>query len=89
MLCVSVQPLNSDNLPSLLVPTTLLVAFEASPLTCAVCPLCVRVQLLDNNYLPGLLKWVPEENIPDWLGGKSKGTLVDDVGPWSDSQVRK
>lgn len=24
------------------------------------------------------------ENLPEWLGGTSKGTLLDDVGPWSD-----
>lgn len=27
------------------------------------------------------------ENLPVWLGGKSKGTLLDDVGPWSDAEV--
>jgi hypothetical protein len=27
---------------------------------------------------------VDPDNLPEWLGGRSKGTLLDDVGPWSD-----
>jgi len=30
---------------------------------------------------------VDAENLPVWLGGRSKGTLLDDVGPWSDPEV--
>lgn len=37
--------------------------------------------------MPALEKWVARENIPTFLGGKSAGTLVDDVGPWSDSEL--
>lgn len=33
------------------------------------------------------MEWVDEENLPEWLGGKSKGTLLDDRGPWSDPDV--
>lgn len=28
-----------------------------------------------------------EANLPDWLGGKSTGTLIDDIGPWSDLEL--
>jgi len=30
---------------------------------------------------------VDKEALPDWLGGESKGTLIDDVGPWSDPKL--
>lgn len=30
--------------------------------------------------MPSLLKWIDIENIPEFLGGKSKGSLLDDVG---------
>ena len=45
------------------------------------------IQILGHNYMEALTKWVDIESIPDWLGGKSKGTLVDDVGPWSDPSI--
>lgn len=88
-------------------------------------------QICGTNYTQDLLQWVDAENLPDWLGGKSKarhtppqrrpsrrgrwqfgvagcgqcwrrrqpfltppsrapapqGTLLDDVGPWSDPEV--
>ena len=34
--------------------------------------------------MPALLKWIDEENLPTYLGGKSKATLLDDSGPWND-----
>lgn len=37
--------------------------------------------------MEALTKWVDIENIPDWLGGKSQGQLVDDIGPWSDMEL--
>ena len=42
---------------------------------------------MDTNYLPAVLKWVEMDALPDWLGGTSKGTLLDDVGPWSDPKL--
>ncbi|KXZ52791.1 hypothetical protein GPECTOR_8g179 [Gonium pectorale] len=46
-----------------------------------------KIELLGPNYMEGLLKHVDIESIPDFLGGKSKGSLLDDVGPWSDKQL--
>jgi len=43
-----------------------------------------KIEILGTDYVPGLLKHVDVESLPDWLGGKSKGSLIDDVGPWSD-----
>jgi hypothetical protein len=45
------------------------------------------LQICQTNYVKDLLEWVAPENLPDWLGGQSKGTLIDDVGPWSDPDV--
>ena len=39
-----------------------------------------------KDYLPALLEWIDIENIPEYLGGKSHGTLVDDLGPWKDPE---
>lgn len=45
------------------------------------------LQICQSNYKEDLLKWVAPENLPEWLGGTSKGTLLDDCGPWSDPDV--
>lgn len=42
------------------------------------------VQILGTDYLQAVLRWVDSENLPEWLGGTSHGSLLDDVGPWSD-----
>ena len=34
-----------------------------------------------------LLKYIDIENIPEYLGGKSKNSLIDDAGPWNDPIV--
>ncbi|KAF5839566.1 CRAL-TRIO domain-containing protein [Dunaliella salina] len=46
-----------------------------------------KIEILDSNYLPAVLKWVDKESLPDWLGGSSHGTLIEDVGPWSDDKL--
>lgn len=46
-----------------------------------------KIEICSTDYMPELLKWVDIENIPEYLGGKSKGTLLDDVGPWSDKKL--
>ena len=43
-----------------------------------------RTQVCPKDYLPALLKWIDEDNLPTYLGGKSKATLLDDSGPWND-----
>ena len=42
-------------------------------------------QILGTDYKKGLLNWIDEENIPKYLGGLSEGSLLDDLGPWSDT----
>ncbi|KDD73627.1 CRAL/TRIO domain-containing protein, partial [Helicosporidium sp. ATCC 50920] len=46
-----------------------------------------KIHVASSNYMPDLLKWVDEDSIPAYLGGKSKGSLVDDIGPWQDPAV--
>lgn len=45
------------------------------------------LQICQSDYKKDLLEWIDADNLPDWLGGRSKGTLLDDVGPWSDADV--
>mmetsp|Transcript_38738 Transcript_38738/g.86147 ORF Transcript_38738/g.86147 Transcript_38738/m.86147 type:complete len:516 (+) Transcript_38738:123-1670(+) len=48
-----------------------------------------KIEILGSNYIDAVRKWVDNENIPDWLGGASSGSLLDDVGPWSDPELVK
>ena len=50
--------------------------------------LCTCVsQLVGTSYQAILLKHVDKENLPEYLGGTSKATLLDDVGPWQDQAI--
>ena len=46
-----------------------------------------KIQICGTDYASELLEWVDADNLPVWLGGRSKGTLLDDAGPWSDPEV--
>ncbi|GFR43959.1 hypothetical protein Agub_g5102 [Astrephomene gubernaculifera] len=46
-----------------------------------------KIEILGSNYMDALQKHVDIECIPEWLGGKSHGTLLDDVGPWSNPEL--
>lgn len=37
-----------------------------------------------RDYTPTLLQYISRENLPEYLGGGSKATLLDDAGPWND-----
>lgn len=45
------------------------------------------MQLHGSNFQPTLLKYIAEENLPEYLGGSSKATLLDDAGPWQDPDL--
>ena len=47
-----------------------------------------KIQVCSSDYLSELTRWVAPENIPQYLGGKSQGSLLDDVGPWHDEALR-
>ncbi|KAL4423645.1 hypothetical protein ABPG75_000946 [Micractinium tetrahymenae] len=46
-----------------------------------------KIEVAPSDYMKLLLKYVDAENIPEYLGGKSKGSLIDDVGPWKDPAI--
>lgn len=45
------------------------------------------MQLVGTNYQQHLLKYVERDNLPEYLGGTSKSTLLDDVGPWQQQNL--
>ena len=45
------------------------------------------VQVCPKDYRPTLLKYVDPECLPEYLGGTSKHTLLDDAGPWHDPKI--
>ncbi len=48
-----------------------------------------KIHVCPSDYMPELTRWVDPENIPSYLGGKSQGSLLDDVGPWHDAAIKK
>lgn len=46
-----------------------------------------KIEVCPSNYLPVLTKWVDLDSIPTYLGGKSSGSLIDDIGPWNDPEL--
>ena len=42
-----------------------------------------KIKVLGGSYLPTLLEFVEEENLPDFLGGKNTEKFPSDRGPWS------
>ena len=44
-----------------------------------------KVEVCPRDFGPALLRWVAPGNLPEYLGGQSAATLLDDSGPW---QVR-
>lgn len=51
---------------------------------------CLRracAQVLSRDYQKGLLEWIDPANLPDYLGGTSRATLLDDAGPWQDPGI--
>ena len=45
------------------------------------------MQMCPTNYSKVLLQWIEPENLPEYLGGTSKATLLDDAGPWQDPKI--
>jgi hypothetical protein len=43
-----------------------------------------KIKLLGTKYLEDLVKHVEPKNLPAYMGGECKSTLLEDVGPWND-----
>ncbi len=48
-----------------------------------------KIEVCPGDFLPVLKEWVDVENIPSYLGGKSRGSLIDDLGPWREELAPK
>eukprot|EP00210_Caulerpa_lentillifera_P001939 g1862.t1 len=91
----NVTKIDQDNYPETLYHTCIInapTAFRA--IWAVVKPMLnartqAKVEVCPKNYLPCLTEWIDVENIPEYLGGKSKGTLVDDLGPWKNPELLK
>ncbi|KAK9838539.1 hypothetical protein WJX81_006074 [Elliptochloris bilobata] len=46
-----------------------------------------KIEVLSKDYQKGLLEWIEPANLPDYLGGTSRATLLDDAGPWQDPGI--
>ncbi|GIL98488.1 hypothetical protein Vretimale_3847 [Volvox reticuliferus] len=46
-----------------------------------------KIEILGPNYMDALLKHMEIDAIPEFLGGNSTGTLLDDVGPWNNAEL--
>jgi hypothetical protein len=46
-----------------------------------------KITLLGAKYMDELTKYVDIDNIPEYLGGRCRNTLLEDPGPWNDPQV--
>ena len=51
------------------------------------CYFIVSLQLHGTSYQSAILKYIDKDNVPEYLGGNSKATLLDDVGPWKDKKL--
>ena len=50
-------------------------------------PACNNAQFCPRDFGKALLEYVDPESLPEYLGGTSKATLLDDAGPWQDPKV--
>lgn len=46
-----------------------------------------KIQMVGSKPTKELLKYIDEEQIPDFLGGKCTRLLEEDHGPWTDYEV--
>ena len=71
-----------------------MITSTATARLCSICLLGASsqywkpgVQVCPSNYTKVLLQWIEPENLPEYLGGTSKATLLDDAGPWQDPKI--
>jgi CRAL/TRIO domain len=43
-----------------------------------------KITILGYKYMDELTKYIAIEHIPEYMGGQSPHTLLDDAGPWND-----
>lgn len=46
-----------------------------------------KIQLIGGSYKKELAKYVEPDQLAEFLGGKNKARLIDNVGPWNDFEI--
>ena len=47
-----------------------------------------KISLVRSSYTTSeLLKFIDEDQLPTWLGGKNQAALKDNAGPWNDYEL--
>lgn len=47
-----------------------------------------KIQLIGGSYTKSeLLKYIDEDQLPDFLGGTHPGNIKDNIGPWNDFEI--
>lgn len=89
----SITALDQDNYPETLGKTLIINAPSVFKMVWGIVkPMLdlrtqAKIEVCPSNYLPTLARWVDMDSIPEYLGGTSKGSLIDDVGPWNDPRI--
>ena len=86
----AITGIDQDNYPETLGKTVIINAPAAFKMIWAVVrPMldvrtAAKIEVCSSKYLPTLLKYVSPDQLPEYMGGTSRATLLDDVGPWND-----
>ena len=43
-----------------------------------------KIKILGGSYKTKLNEYLDDDDLPDFLGGKNKAALTDNIGPWND-----
>ena len=43
-----------------------------------------KIKILGGSYKAKLNEYLDDDDLPDFLGGKNKALLTDNIGPWND-----
>lgn len=46
-----------------------------------------KIQMVGGGYKKELLKYIDENQLADFLGGKNTAKLIDNAGPWSEFEI--
>ena len=46
-----------------------------------------KIKIVGGKPIKELVKYIDEDQIPEFLGGKNKAPLEKDIGPWNDYEV--
>lgn len=91
----TIMKIDSDNYPETLFHTCIINAPTAFRAIWAVIKPMLnkrtqgKIEVCPKDFMSVLRHWIDEDAIPEYLGGMSKGTLIDDIGPWRTEPLLK